>query len=87
MRTTIDRFGRVIIPKPIRDDLGLGPGSVLRVEEHGEGVILTPLREDPPLLVKDGVLVFSGSALVDITGALQTHRKERLERLSGRRKE
>ena len=29
METTLDRFGRVVIPKQVRDDLGLKPGAVL----------------------------------------------------------
>ncbi|MEX0863342.1 MAG: AbrB/MazE/SpoVT family DNA-binding domain-containing protein [Acidimicrobiia bacterium] len=28
MRTTIDRAGRVVIPKPLRDAVGLVPGEV-----------------------------------------------------------
>lgn len=28
MRTTIDKAGRVVIPKPLRDRLGLRPGEV-----------------------------------------------------------
>lgn len=28
MRATIDKAGRLVIPKPLRDQLGLGPGEV-----------------------------------------------------------
>lgn len=38
MRTTIDRLGRVVVPKPIRDRLQLRGGEALEVEER-EGVI------------------------------------------------
>lgn len=47
MRTTIDKAGRLVIPKPLRDRLGLCPGEVeitadgaaLRVEAvAGEGL-------------------------------------------------
>ena len=48
MRATIDKAGRLVIPKPLRDRLGLGPGEVeitadgtaLRVESiAGEGLV------------------------------------------------
>jgi len=47
MRTTVDKAGRLVIPKALRDRLGMGPGEVevtadgnaLRVEAiAGEGV-------------------------------------------------
>lgn len=31
MRTTIDRAGRVVIPKPVRDEAGLEPGTEVEV--------------------------------------------------------
>ena len=49
MRTTIDKAGRLVIPKPLRDRLGLGPGEVevvadgnaLRVEAVTDGTVVT----------------------------------------------
>lgn len=82
METSIDKFGRVLIPKKVRDDLGLHPGEVLCVEEHGREITLKPLRETPNLVNKDGVLVYSGSAVGDIEGTISAHRKERLRKIS-----
>jgi len=31
MRTTIDAAGRLVVPKPLRDELGLGPGAEVEV--------------------------------------------------------
>jgi AbrB family looped-hinge helix DNA binding protein len=31
MKTTIDVAGRIVVPKPLRDALGLGPGQALEI--------------------------------------------------------
>jgi AbrB family looped-hinge helix DNA binding protein len=38
MNASIDRLGRVVVPKPIRDKLGLQGGETLEIEER-DGVI------------------------------------------------
>ncbi len=42
MRTTIARFGRLVIPKSLRDQIGLRPGAVDVVVDG------TALRIEPP---------------------------------------
>lgn len=83
MQTTIDKFGRVVLPKTVRDDLGLRPGAVLSVELREDQVLLKPLREGSLLIEKEGVLVFAGAAAGDLAGALGSHRDERLGRIAG----
>jgi len=40
--------GQVVIPKPVREELGLAPGTVLRVRvEEGKRVVLEPVEEPP----------------------------------------
>lgn len=81
METNLDRFGRVIIPKKVREKLGLRPGAVLEVQQHGGDVLLKPVQEEPRLLEKDGVLVFRGKALGELTESVRSHRRERLQRI------
>jgi AbrB family looped-hinge helix DNA binding protein len=38
MQTTIDSVGRIVIPKQMRDKLGLSAGSVVEVSEYGDGL-------------------------------------------------
>ena len=78
METTLDKFGRVVIPKPIRDGLGLHPGSILEIKEEDQGIFLTQVQEEPRVVMKKGVLVFSGVGIGDIKEAIRSHRKERL---------
>ena len=85
METVLDRFGRVVLPKKIREALGLAPGTALRVEEASGGVHLRPLADDPQLVEKDGVLVFSGRPTGDLEKAVREHRELRLTRARSRR--
>jgi len=77
METTLDRFGRIVIPKEIRDDFNLKPGSRIRIEESEQVIILKPLEGEPNLHWKDGVLVFSGTSFGDLSEALAKQREDR----------
>lgn len=81
MGTTLDKFGRVVIPKEIRDGLGLKPGEALQVKRVEDEVILKPLREESPIHIKNGILVFSGTVTGDIREVVRIHRKERLKKI------
>jgi len=79
METSLDRFGRIVIPKKIREDFNLKAGSPIRIEEGEEETILKPVYGEPNLHVKDGVLVFTGTPLEDLGDALARHREERMK--------
>ena len=81
METALDKFGRIVIPKKIRDDFNLKPGSQIRIEESEQTIILKPVAGEPNLRWKDGVLVFSGALIGDLDKALETHREGRLKNL------
>jgi AbrB family looped-hinge helix DNA binding protein len=85
METVLDRFGRVVLPKMVREALGLVPGTALRVEEADGAVHLRPITDHPPLGEKDGVLVFLGRATGDLDRAVREHRELRLARVRSRR--
>jgi AbrB family looped-hinge helix DNA binding protein len=79
METSLDRFGRIVIPKKIREDFNLKAGSPIRIEEGEQTIILKPIHGEPNLHVKDGVLVFTGTPLEDLGDALSKHREERMK--------
>ena len=78
METTLDKFGRIVIPKRVRDDLGLKPGAVLQIEQADQKILMEPVNEGPRVVVKKGVLVFSGTATGNLVDAIRAHRRERL---------
>lgn len=57
MRSTIDGGGRVVIPKPIRDQLGLGPGTVVEVAEREGHIEIAPAHSQIELVEVNGALV------------------------------
>jgi AbrB family looped-hinge helix DNA binding protein len=58
---TVDKAGRIILPKPIRDMMHLTAGSKLEAELVG-GRLQIGLEEpeDPPFEVVDGITVIKG---------------------------
>lgn len=83
MEAILDRFGRIVIPKQVRDDLGLAPGSVLKLEERDEEIVLTPVTERSRLALKDGILVFTGEVEGDLDAVLLRDRDDRAKKLAG----
>lgn len=53
MRATIDKAGRLVIPKRLRDEAGLRPGEV-EVSVYGAGLRVEPLGGDEALGVNSG---------------------------------
>jgi AbrB family looped-hinge helix DNA binding protein len=65
MRTTIDRAGRLVIPKPLRERLGLLDGVEVEIRESADGLSIVPLATGPALVERDGLVVIeSGSETV-----------------------
>ena len=57
METTIDSAGRIVVPKPLRDALGLVPGITLDVSTYGAGLTLVPRGRTARLVQEGGHLV------------------------------
>ena len=78
MKTTIDKFGRIVVPKHMRDRFGLKPGIEIVIEEHENGIFIKQAEHQHPLIIEDGVLIFTGTATGDIAESVRRHREERL---------
>jgi AbrB family looped-hinge helix DNA binding protein len=77
---TIDKAGRIVLPKPVRDELQLSPGDSLEIESSEERVILRPVRGNGRIYKKQGVWVFDSGEPLDASVVNRTLRKVREER-------
>jgi AbrB family looped-hinge helix DNA binding protein len=85
MTLKMDRAGRVILPKPVRDRLGLHEGSDLDIQETPEGILLKPTGHRPSMVKKDGLWVHTGKVPpgFDIVQAIRDERDERIRKQAG----
>ncbi len=54
---TVDKAGRVVLPKPVRDELQLSAGDSLELEISGEQIVLRPVRGRVGMRKKQGIWV------------------------------
>ena len=86
---TLGKAGRLVVPKAIRDSLGLREGTRLRIESSAGKFEAIPEADDLRIQVRDGFPVISGGIprkKGDIVKAIKAGREERAERISPRRK-
>ena len=77
MEVTVDKFGRIVVPKHLRDSLGIEPGKRLSIEQVGQEIRLRPFAEEPDLRDEDGVLVYFGRANGDLDETIKQVRDQR----------
>jgi AbrB family looped-hinge helix DNA binding protein len=65
MEVTIDSVGRIVVPKPLRDALGLTAGSTVDISRYGAGLQLVPIGRTARLVDESGVLVATGDIAID----------------------
>lgn len=78
MEVKIDSVGRVVLPKPLRDALGLRAGSTVDISRYGSGLQLVPSSRTARLVDESGVLVATGDTPIDddvIFGLIDAERR------------
>lgn len=70
MLVGIDRAGRVVIPKEVRDRLSLAPDAQLELDTEGDSIRLTPVRPRSRSIVEvDGWPVIAPASGHTVTDA------------------
>jgi AbrB family looped-hinge helix DNA binding protein len=77
---TIDRAGRLVLPKPVREELQLAAGDSLELESSEDQFVLRPVRGVATLRKKKGVWVMRTGKPLSTEVVNETIRKIRNER-------
>lgn len=80
---TIDKAGRLVVPKPMRDALHLKPGAVLEIHQAGDEITLRPPQISPQLVRKQGMWVLQSSEPLNVSAVdlIAQDREDRVQTL------
>lgn len=77
---TVDKAGRVVLPKPVRDELQLAAGDSLELESSEDRIVLRPVRGTVGLRQKQGIWVLDLDEPLSAEAVNRTIRDIRKER-------
>ncbi|MBL1214376.1 MAG: AbrB/MazE/SpoVT family DNA-binding domain-containing protein [Ignavibacteriae bacterium] len=87
MLATLDKFGRVLIPKKLRDHLGIKPDTSINIVKDGKRIIIEAIEDEDPIINKNGLLIFTGKLQGNLETELQADRLRRAKSLLNRENE
>jgi AbrB family looped-hinge helix DNA binding protein len=64
MEATVDAVGRIVVPKALRDALGLVPGTRVDVSRYGGGIQIVPGGRTARLVQENGRLVAESDTVI-----------------------
>lgn len=62
MELRIDKSGRIVVPKSLRERLGFQPNTGLDIIEHPDGLLLKRVEQRPSMIKVDGLWLHQGIA-------------------------
>ncbi len=87
---TLGKSGRLVVPKTIRDCLGLREGTRLRLEVLGGKLEAVPEADDVRIEIEDGLPAIHGGPerkTIDAVSAIKADREARAEQVQSHRRE
>jgi AbrB family looped-hinge helix DNA binding protein len=64
METTVDAVGRIVVPKQLRDSLGMQPGTTVEVSAYGAGLQVLPAGRTARIVEVKGHTVAESDTVV-----------------------
>ena len=81
-KTKIDNFGRIVIPKKLRDEFGISKSSEIEINTtDNDEIIIKPGTNKPFVKNKDGVLVVCSEPVGPLEDILEGDREERIRKI------
>jgi AbrB family looped-hinge helix DNA binding protein len=75
-KINLDKAGRVVIPKSLRDRLRIAPGDALEVEGDSDRITLRPVRSKARLIKKSGIWIYQGESPDESIPDIIDHQRE-----------
>ena len=81
-KTKIDRFGRIVIPKKLRDEFGITDNSEIKIEKTDTNdIIIHPKISKPFVEEKGGVLVACSEPTGSFGNFIEKERENRMKNI------
>jgi len=85
---TLDKAGRIVLPKRLREKLRLDAGTQLQLDNEGEKITLRPVRPKAALAKEFGIWVYQGETSDEsISDIVDRGREERIREVISRNQE
>jgi AbrB family transcriptional regulator (stage V sporulation protein T) len=84
-KISLDKAGRLVLPKALREEMQLSAGDTLVLESEGERIMLRPVRARVLLQKERGVWVYQGEpSNASLPDLIDQQRAERLRDILSR---
>jgi len=80
IKTKVDNFGRIIIPKKLRQDFGIKNNSDVFLESGKSGILIHSGDSLPPVKDEGGVIVVCSESTEEFDDFLKTDRENRIRK-------
>ena len=81
LKTKIDNFGRVVIPKKIRQAMGIKNNTDVYIEPMENGILVSMGNLNSIVKDDNGIIVVCSEPLEEFTGFLNQNRQDRIKKI------